>query len=156
MRAQVVAGLLVVMSVSSLEARADDSSPQPASAPVELLPTDHPEKIAAFIFGGVAVVGVGVGTAFGVLSLNDQSSFNAHPTFGAASSGNQEAVVADVCFGAAVIAGVTSVVLFVRGASGDAAVPSQPVRNPTPVHVSFSISPIVSPHGGGAGAVLRF
>jgi hypothetical protein len=80
--------------------------------PVELLPGRHPERVAAFLFGGLAVVGIGVGSAFGALALSQQSSFNAHPTPAGASLGNQDAVVCDVAFGAAVIAGVTSLILF--------------------------------------------
>jgi hypothetical protein len=120
-------------------------------------------RCVAFIAAGVAVVGVGVGTAFGVLALDKKSDFEAHPTVAGANTGNQEAVLADVAFGTAVIAGVTSLVLFLKHDQPDDATvttgsPSHPGDAPTKPasSVSFTVSPILSPHGGGAGAVLRF
>ena len=133
-----------------------------SSQPVEFLSGPHPSKLAAYIFAGAAVVGVGVGTAFGILALNNQSNYNTTPTSNSLASANQDAVIADVAVGAAVIAGVTSVVLFLKkddaapttaGASNHSSSPS-PSRRANPV--SFTVAPIVTPHGAGAGVVLRF
>ena len=117
---------------------------------VEVLHDEHPSRLAAYIFGGVAIVGVGVGTAFGILALNNQSNYNASPNASSQSSANQDAVIADVAIGAAVIAGVTSVVLFLKHEepSAKSTVPAS--------SVSFSIAPIVDPHEAGAGVLLRF
>jgi hypothetical protein len=124
------------------------------SAPSELLPTARPARLGALILGGTALVGVGIGAAFGVLALNNKSSFDAHPTLGAARAGNQEAVVSDFSFGIAVVAGVTSVVLFLRDRS--AACPAPSTTDKPEGSVSLSVSPIVMARGGGAGAALRF
>jgi len=124
--------------------------------PVELLPGRHPERVAAFLFGGLAVVGIGVGSAFGALALSQQSSFNAHPTPAGASLGNQDAVVCDVAFGAAVIAGVTSLILFLDPPAHDEIrTPGSAPPTPKPA-ASFSVAPTLSPHAAGAGFVLRF
>jgi len=114
--------------------------------------TDAPShRTVAFVFAGLAVVGVGVGTTFGILALNGKSDFERTPTVAGANTANQEAILADVAFGVAAIAAVTSVVLFVRDdGAGDASSP----KPASPV--SFQFAPIVSPHGGGAGALLRF
>jgi hypothetical protein len=111
-------------------------------------------RCVAFVAAGLAVVGVGVGTTFGVLALDSKNTFDAHPTVARADTGNQEAVLADVAFGTAVIAGVTSLVLFLKHAEPATQTPAAPAS--PPASVSFAVSPMVSPHGGGAGAVLRF
>jgi hypothetical protein len=123
--------------------------PAASKEPVEFLQVAHPSRVAAFIFGGVALVGVGVGTGFGIAALHDNGQYNpTTSTTSAASLGNQSAVVSDVGFGVAVIAGVTSVVLFL---CHDDAPPAK-----APSAVSFTLSPIAGPRGAGAGAVLHF
>jgi hypothetical protein len=120
------------------------------SQPVELLTVAHPSRVAAFIFGGVAAVGIGVGIGFGVAALHDNSQYDPRTSpLSAASLGNQNAVVSDVGFGAAAIAGVTSLVLFLRKDPDDA-----PPRDPKAI--SFTMSPTAGPHGAGAAAVLHF
>jgi hypothetical protein len=139
--------------------------PATLAAPHEVSTTDTTEKPAtrfvAVAAAGVAVVGVGVGAAFGVLALNSKSAFDAHPTVARADTGNQEAVLADVAFGTAVIAGVTSVVLFLRSPDGPAppATETPPAAGDAPgkpAAVSFTMSPLVSAHGAGVGAFVRF
>jgi hypothetical protein len=107
----------------------------------------------AFALGGVAVVGTGAGIAFGVLALNDKSSFDSHPTFHAADSANENAVLCDVFLGAAVVAAVTSVVLFVRSSGST---PAAATGSREKSAGGFTLSPWVTLHGGGAGASLRF
>jgi hypothetical protein len=106
-------------------------------------------KLPAILLGGFAVASAGAGTVFGVLALSDKTRFQNHPTFATADSASENAVLADVCFGAAVALGVTSLVLLLRG---NAAPPSAAIDS----HAAFSMSPLVMLHGGGAGAVLRF
>jgi hypothetical protein len=165
---------LLVASVAARPARADSPTPQgdvmlvppppqapsplePAAAtstkPAEFLPGAHPSKLAAYLFGGAAVVGLGVGIAFGVLALNDQSDYSAKPSGASLGSANQDAVIADVGLGAAVIAGVTSVVLFLKP---DEPVLSLPAAPNATSSVSFAIAPTFAPHSAGAGVVLRF
>ena len=133
------------------------SSPlEPAVAtspkPVEFLPGAHPSKLAAYLFGGAAVAGFGVGVAFGVLALNNQSDYATKPSGASLGSANQDAVIADVGIGAAVIAGVTSVVLFLKPDEPVLPLPAAPNTSP----VSFAIAPSFGPHSAGAGVVLRF
>jgi hypothetical protein len=129
------------------------SEPSPSSSqstPSQPPPTQPVDaKVAGLVLGGVAVVGAAAGAVFGVLALNDKSSFESRPTFHAADSANENAVLSDVCFGGAVVAAVTSIVLLIR--SGQAATPPKEQSR-----VTFTLSPTITQHGGGAGAALRF
>lgn len=107
------------------------------------------------------MLGAGAGTVFGVLALDDKSRFESHPTFSSADSANENAVLSDVCFGAAVALGMTSLVLLLRSdappqnaaaGSPEPAAATVPKRSP----VSFAVSPVFTMHGGGAGVALRF
>jgi hypothetical protein len=122
--------------------------------PVELLPVAHPSKVAALIFGGAAIVGVGVGIGFGVAALDEKSTFRAHPTLSNAGLANQDSVVADVGFGAAVIAGVTSLVLFLKHEEPTPGPSDVLCSKPSALHLT--VAPTFDSHGGGAGALLRF
>jgi hypothetical protein len=124
-------------------------APAPATQPDAASDSGPSRKVVAVVAAGIAVVGIGVGSAFGVLAMNTQSSFDAHPTAAGASTGNQEALLCDVAFGAAVIAGVTSAVLFLTDP------PGPPPRIP-PMTNRLMLSPTVSQHGGGAAVLIRF
>jgi hypothetical protein len=149
-------------------------APRPRMTPPRLAPLAPPpappadegpsRRAVAMTAAVVAALGAGVGATAGVLALRDRSSFEAHPTGAVASRGNEEAVIADVGLGAAVLAAVTSVVLFLRddpppapGAS-PAATPRSPgaerVLERIPGSVSFT--PSLTPHGVGAGFTVRF
>jgi hypothetical protein len=151
-----------VVNVVPAGAVAPPSAPEPVvsvpTKPVEFLPGPHPARTAAYLFGGAAVVGLGVGVVFGVLALNEQSDYNARPTGSSLSSANQDAVLADAGLGAAVIAGVTSVVLFLKN---DEPAPPSPDGSSTAVRksgssASFSVAPTFGPRAAGAGVVLHF
>jgi hypothetical protein len=108
-------------------------------------------RVAALVLGGVAVASAGVGIGFGVVALNEKSKFDSHPNFPAANLANEYAVVSDVCLGGAVVAAVTSIVLLVRSYE------SPPAAPPKESHaLTFLVSPMITLHGGGAGAALRF
>jgi hypothetical protein len=98
-----------------------------------------------------------VGTAFGIMALHDKSEFNKTPTEALADDGENKALVSDMAFGVAVTLGVTSTVLFL---SHDDSPAPQTASAPRPVRAASGISvtatPIVTPHGGGAGALIRF
>jgi hypothetical protein len=117
------------------------------TGPVEVLPGPHPARLASYILGGAAVVSAGVGATFGVLALHDKNSYDARPTSALVASGNQDAVVADVALGAAVIAGVTSVILFLK----EDPAPAKPTTGP-----AVAIAPFMVLRGAGAGATVRF
>jgi hypothetical protein len=113
----------------------------------------------AYITGGLAIVAAGIGTVFGVMALNDKSDFDKNPTSSKADDGENHALIADMAFGVAVTLGVTSAVLFLSKDSPQTA--SNPATTKTasakkPSSVTITPTPIVSPHGGGAGAIVRF
>jgi hypothetical protein len=118
----------------------------------------HADPRAAYVAGGLAIVAAGVGTAFGVIALNDKSDFQRSPTFAKADQGNDFAAYADASFGAAVLLGATSIVLFLATGDGPATPAAQPATVASRKTFTFEASPVLFPHGkgGGAGAVLRF
>jgi hypothetical protein len=138
-----------------------------APPPVEAAPPPPPvappprSKLPAIITGGLAVAAAGVGTVFGVLALGDKSDYDKTPTSGKADDGENHALIADMAFGVAITLGVTSAVLFL---SNDDPPPAAASNHPQRLTASaqpkksFTITPtpIITPHGGGAGALVRF
>jgi tetratricopeptide (TPR) repeat protein len=144
----------------------------PPVAPVATTTTPPPSgppqphsKIPAYITGGLAIAAAGVGTVFGVMALNDHSDFINNPTSQTADDGENHALIADMMFFIAVTLGVTSAVLFFTkddalappasaqaSAQNSASPPPRPRTQPVSIHVA----PIATPHGGGAGALIRF
>ncbi len=125
-------------------------APRASSPVVPVVPTPPdpgPSRRAVAITAAiVAVAGAGAGTAFGVLALHDKSTYDAHPTAAVASRGDEEAVLADVCLGGALIAGVTSAVLLLTS--------DEPVA---PLHAPpLTVTPALSPRAAGVSVVLRF
>lgn len=149
---------------SELEARPVPAAPPPVVAttpppeqkPAEAPPPEQPQhrsKLPAFITGGIAVAALGVGVGFGVAALGKKSDFDANPQASTADDGENFALVADMAFGVAITLGVTSAVLFFtkddEPAKSASAHPHEKVLRIIP-------TPFVTPHGGGAGAVMRF
>jgi hypothetical protein len=138
------------VSVPSVPAQAvptPASASEPPAQPPRPAASPH---LAPYIAGGLAVVGV----AFGVLALNAKSDFEKNPTLSGADSGNNYAAYCDASFGAAVLAGVTSIVLFLadRNVHQDPATQEGAAKDA----ITLTASPILVPHGAGAGAVVRF
>jgi hypothetical protein len=132
----------------------------PPPPPEPLRPPPPPPRPAvtrrtvALAAAGVAVVGAGVATVFGVLALNNKSEYQSGPTYSNSEKGNNDAAYADGGIALALAAGVTSLVLFLTSDPKDCGVECvSSVKKPT---TTFSASPFVTPHGAGAGAVLRF
>ncbi len=77
--AHVSVGDLAPLPVSHVEATPVASAPEPSPAPPPPDVASEPEhstktlKIAAVVAGGLGVVGVGLGTAFGIISLGDHN-----------------------------------------------------------------------------------
>jgi hypothetical protein len=135
--------------------------PPPAPPPPPPPPPPAPRsKLPAIITGGLAIVAAGVGTAFGIITLSDKSTFNKNPTESTAETGQNHALIADMSFGVAITLGVTSVVLLLTKDDADAA-KAKAFLAPT-VKLSrgdgttLSAAPLLTAHGGGAGALLRF
>jgi hypothetical protein len=70
------------------------------------------------VTGGLAVVLLGIGTAFGAMSISDHSSFDAHPTTATANAGESHELSADMCFGGALTLGVASIVMALTHEGG--------------------------------------
>jgi len=131
----------------------------PPVAPEPVPPPPQPRsKVPAFITGGLAVAAAGVGTVFGVMALSDKSDFDKNPSSSKADDGENHALIADMAFGVAITLGVTSAVLFLSHDEAPASASNEPVSKPKVAKnpVSFSAAPVVTPHGGGASAVVRF
>jgi hypothetical protein len=147
-------------------------APPPAPPPPAPPPPPPPRsKAPAYITGGLAIVAAGVGTAFGVMALNDKSEFDKNPTSATADDGDTNALIADMAFGVALTFGVTSaVLLFTKDeppvvmpstAGGGASSPARtadisPERETKRNDITLTPTPWVGPHGGGAGVVVRF
>ncbi len=142
------------------------ATPPPAPPPPAAPPPEPRSKVPAYVTGGLAIVAAGVGTVFGVMALSDKSDFDKSPTASKADDGENHALVADMSFGVAITLGVTSAVLFLTKDDAPAASASAPVSRPVvarvvPVaprahRITITPTPIVTPHGGGAGALFRF
>jgi len=130
-----------------------------APAPPPPPPPVHHSIVPAIVTGSLAVVAAGIGVGFGVAALNDHSSFNQTPTTALANSGENNALAADMGFGVAITLGVTSIVLFTtrnESAASVTPVSTPPAKTSAVSPTSFTATPFVSSHGGGAAALLRF
>jgi hypothetical protein len=126
-------------------------------------PPEPRSMVPAIVTGGLAVAAAAVGTVFGVIALGNKSDFDKNPTTQTADDGDTHALIADMAFGVALTFGVTSAVLFLTKDESVAATSSAhtPVTTaaahvPKKKAVTITPTPIVGPHTGGAGFVLRF
>ncbi len=147
---------------AAVEPPAPQPQPQPPPPPPE-----PRSKLPAYITGGLAGAAAGGGTAFGIMALNDKSSFDANPTSSTADDGDTHALIADMAFGVALTFGVTSAVLFftkdepapVLPATASAAHDDRARARQEALkraNVTVTPAPWVAPHGAGAGVVLQF
>jgi hypothetical protein len=133
--------------------------PPPAPPPPPPPPPQPRSKLPAIITGGLAIVAAGIGTAFGIITLNDKSTFNKDPTESEAETGQNHALIADMSFGVAITLGVTSIVLLCtkdEDASNTKAASLPTVRLSKREGAILSAAPFLTPHGGGAGALFSF
>lgn len=133
----------------------------PPPPPVPPPPPPEPRsKVPAFITGGIAVAAAGVGVAFGIVTLNDHSSYNSNPTTATADSGDTHALITDMAFGVAITFGVTSAVLFLTNDEAPPGAAPPPAKaskaDPKKNRITLVPTPFVGPHEGGAGVLLRF
>jgi hypothetical protein len=147
--------------------------PPPPPAPVAEVPPPPPpappppppeprSKVPAYVTGGLAIAAAGVGTVFGIMALSDKSDFDKHPTTSTADDGDTHALIADMAFGVALTFGVTSAVLFLTKDEPPAAASARPDpkamarADAARSRVTITPTPMVGPHSGGAGVLLRF
>jgi hypothetical protein len=107
----------------------------------------------ALASAGLSLAGAGAAVVFGVLALQNKRDFDRNPTYASSDKGNNDAAYADGSAALAVSAGITSLLLWL---TRDSAV-VEPVPSARAKH-SAKVSPslVVTSHGGGAGALVRF
>ncbi len=134
-----------------------EPAPAPPPEPTPPPPAQH-SMLPAWITGGLAVAAAGVGTAFGIMALSDKSKFDKTPLESTADDGENKALIADMAFGVAVTLGVTSAVLFLSHDETPPPATAQAARERNEAANKFTITPapIVTAHGAGAGALIRF
>jgi hypothetical protein len=132
------------------EAPAPVAAEEPIPEPVPI--EDEPVRQR---HAGTAVwtsLGIGVGTAIigtglGVAALKTKKSYDDHPTQAKIDKGEKLALFADVSFGVAIVAGVTSLVLYLTSGKHE---------TPPPAETAFSLRPEVSPNELGMSGRMRF
>ncbi len=124
------------------------------SAPVEP-PKEPKSMVPVYVTAGIAGAALVTGSIFGILALGDSSDFKKNPTTSTADSGETKALVADLCLGLAVTFGVTSIVLAVTRDEEPKAADDEK-KTAARSRVRITPTPFVTPHGAGAGAVIRF
>lgn len=161
MEINVIAGQKTDQNVELTLAESAEPGPAPAPVPAEPEPAPEPappaeprSKVPAYVTLGIAAVGAGVGTYFGLKALSAKSDFNDNPTADSADDAERNALFADMLFGVAITLGVTGVVLLTSG--DDAPAQSGKALPPPPKKPSVAVAPYVSPNGGGAAARVKF
>lgn len=154
--------------VADAPAAPADDNPSPPSdgteSPPPVAASGGHNRLPAYLTAGVAVLAAGTGAAFGVVALSDKKAFDRDPTKANADRRNSDALVADVAFGVAVAAGITSAALFLftkkdappAATDTDPDPPRTGERASARPHVAFTAVPWVSAHGGGSGFVVQF
>jgi hypothetical protein len=155
----------------SVELQPEPEAPPPpppvAAAPAPVAPMAPPPApqaprslVPAIVTGALAVAAAGVGTVFGVIALGNKSDFDKNPTTQTADDGDTHALIADMAFGVAVTFGVTSAVLFLTKDESTTTQSRRATHTTTASAAKKSVTltpmPIVGPHTGGAGLLLRF
>lgn len=118
-------------------------APIPFTAPPKRRATVGTATILCY---GLAGAGVVVGGAFGVLALKQRSQFYDAPTYAGADATERSALIADIAFGTALVAGITGTALLLVSPS------------PEPDRTAFRRVPVIEPWAGrqGGGASFRW
>jgi tetratricopeptide (TPR) repeat protein len=130
--------------------------PAVAAKPAEPTPPSEPRSnVPAYVTLGLAVVGAGVGTVFGIQALGSKSDYNKAPTRDGLDKVERQSLLADMSYAVALTFGVTGVVLLL---SNDEPAPKQGMKNkPATAAIKKTVvAPYVTPTGGGAAALVRF
>jgi hypothetical protein len=114
--------------------------------PPAVPPPHRRSNVPSYVLFGATGVGIIVGSAFGVIALQNKNSFNAHPTSSEADTTHTHALISDVSFAIAGALGVTGIVLLVT---------NLPSRQQDSVGRAF-FTPYAGPTGAGATAGLSF
>ncbi len=119
------------------------------AAPAPAAPPSVSRRTVAVWAAGISAAGAVTATVFGILALKNKSDYQSHPSYSNSDNGNNDAAYADGALALAIAAGITSLVLFVTAEPPEPGVSLKP-------SMTLSAAPVITPHGGGAGAILRF
>ncbi len=115
--------------------------------------SDEP-TVEVWVTAGIAAAALISGTVFGFLALSEQSNFDNTPTNEIADRGELFALIADISFGAAILAAGTAIVLYiVERSSGGSSTQTSMIEHDD---LRLDISPWAAQSGGGVAAQLRF
>lgn len=115
--------------------------PGPALPPGQEDVTPRRDHTWVYVTGAAAIVGIGVGTFFGVKALSDKKDYDASPTQDIHDRGTRNALISDMGFGIGVTLAITSAVLFFTAPSGE----------PAKKAAGLKVTPIAAPGAGGIG-----
>jgi hypothetical protein len=127
------------------ERRAAGASPPSSSSASEAEAGGYHTTPAFWVAVGGAIAGAGVTTAFGVIALDKQSQFDAHPSRGLYDDGRQAALVSDIALGVTGACAVTAAVLFFTSKG----------HSPAAEH-ALVVAPAFARTGAGLAAHFRF
>ncbi len=94
-----------------------------------------------YVTGAAAIVGLGVGTFFGVKALSNKSDYDKNPTQDLHDTGTRNALISDMGFGIGVTLAITSAVLFFTAPAGE----------PAKKAAGLTVTPVAAPGAGGIG-----
>jgi hypothetical protein len=119
--------------------------PSPVHAPPAPATGSPSPTLLAGVAFGLAAVGVGVGTAFGVRAFNARSEFDQTPTQALADQQKTSAVISDSALGSAIVCTVVGAVFITHRRAAD-----------PPPSARLQLVPVLSPQAQGAAALFRF
>lgn len=126
---------------------------EPAAEDDDAPASTYQPRRAAGISAGIAAGTLVMGTVLGFMALTEQSDFDARPSDAAADRGERLSLFADVMFGVAGIAAVTSIVLYVTDRRAARRAEEAAEEDDT---ARLRLVPLASRRGAGLGASLQF
>lgn len=110
--------------------------------------------VEVWVTAGIAAAALISGTVFGFLALSEQSNFDMAPSNEIADRGELFALIADISFGAAILAAGTAIVLYIveRSSGGSGAQTSMIEQD----GLALDVAPWAARNSGGVAAQLRF
>ena len=112
--------------------------------PPSQVPPDKAVPTSVWVTSGVAVAALVTGTVLGVVALKQEKDFNDDPTERGADRGDRIALFADVSFGVAAGAAITSLALYLTS------------RKKRKQAEARNVSVQVGPRGAGLNASVEF